>query len=185
MLKTLTNSLILLAILVIPSALLILIFVRFQKRQQKRSALRDYVRRVGRVLRARYGKQPSYDPYQVKQMLQKWRYSTPYDCYCLALYCNYLDFDSYHRGIGESCDYQAMRQEMCDYLPALESSFDATDVMDLGDRLNSHSSSDHGNDHSDDYSDGLDSTSDFITSDSGSDYGGSYGSDYGGDSGYD
>jgi type II secretory pathway pseudopilin PulG len=174
MLKTLTNSLILLAILTVASAAVVIPLLRWQKRKQKRNALRDYIRRVGRVLRARYGKQPSYDPYEVKQMLKKWGYSTPFDCYCLALYCNDLDFDSYHRDIGEVCDYQAMRQEMCDYLPTLGRSFDATDVMDLGDHINHHPDS-HDGSYSDSFGDSVDSTSDFITSDTGSDYsGGSY-----------
>jgi type II secretory pathway pseudopilin PulG len=175
--KTVINTLTLLAILAIAATAVILPLVQLQKRQQKRKALRDYVRRVGRVLRARHGKQPSYEPRQVQQMLEKWGYSGPYSYYCLALYCDQPSFDRYYCDSGKNHNYQTLRQEMCSYLPALEGSFDAGDVIDLGDRINH-------NPQSGDYGDYIDNdnASDFITSDSGSDYSGSdySGSDYSG-----
>jgi type II secretory pathway pseudopilin PulG len=175
MLTTLLNVLILFGILAIASALVLFPLVAVQKRQQKHKALRDYVRRVGRVLRVRYGKQPSYAPNSVKQMLREWGYSTNFDCYCLALYCNQIEFDSYHQSTGQACDYLSMRQEICIYLPFAEDSFSAADVIDLGDRINTHNSRDS--------SDLFEDTSDFITSDYGdSSYSGgdSGGGDYGG-----
>ncbi len=176
MLKTLLNLLILFGILVIASALILLPLVRIQKHQQKQKAIKDYVRRVGRVLRVRYGKRPSYSPREVKQMLSEWGYSTGYDCYCLALYCDRTDFNSYHQSIGQSCDYHAMRQEVCAHLPFSGSGgFDAVDVIELGDRLNTRG-------HSGDPSDGnySENTSDFITNDYSDSSGDSSGGDFGG-----
>jgi type II secretory pathway pseudopilin PulG len=159
MLKTLLNLLMLFSILAVASALVLWPLVRMQKRQQKQKAFKDYVRRVGRVLRSRYGKRPSYSPDEVKQMLTKWGYSTRYDCYCLALYCDRTAFDSYHQSLDRACNYFEMRQEICDYLPFSANSFDAVDVIELGDRLNHPQNHDHS-----DY-DSANDTSDCISSD--------------------
>jgi type II secretory pathway pseudopilin PulG len=164
MLKTLLNLLILFGILAIASTLVLLPLVRMQKHQQKQKALKDYVRRVGRVLRSRYGKRPSYSPDEVKSMLTKWGYSTSYDCYCLALYCDRTAFDNYHQGLDRACNYFAMRQEICEYLPFSANSFDAVDVIELGDRLNHPKNHDH-SDHHDTANDRFNDTSDCITSD--------------------
>ncbi len=179
MLETLLNLLILFGILAIASALVLIPLVRLQKHQQKQKAIRDYVRRVGRVLRVRYGKRPSYTPHEVKQMLSEWGYSTSFDCYCLALYCDRTAFNTYHQSIGESCDYGAMRQEVCAHLPFSGSGFDAVDVIELGDRLNTQGRSSDPSDS--DYSENArEHTSDFITNDYSGSNGDSGGGDYSG-----
>lgn len=108
------------------------------EKPHKYGAIRVYARRIGRLLQAKYGKQETYTPVQVKTTIVEWGYSTNYDCFGLAMYCNDLDFTEYHRAIGESCNYAAMRGEIgnclfganVDFSPssliATDFSFDAT-----------------------------------------------------------
>jgi hypothetical protein len=89
----------------------------------KRQALYRHLHEVGPELRRRYGAQRYYQPDQVRAVMTSNRPNHSFydnDCYGYATYCTREDFDEYHRSIGESCDYGAMRQEICqsfDFLP--------------------------------------------------------------------
>ena len=108
----------------------------FINRSQKRKAIRDYVRRLGRVLRVRHGIQDRYSTKQVIHMMRKWGYSSAYDGYGLALYCSQEDFEAYYRDMAHPYDYAVTREEMCQHLPFANADFSAADVIELGDRLN-------------------------------------------------
>ncbi|MEL6493346.1 MAG: DUF6559 family protein [Cyanobacteria bacterium J06634_6] len=140
-------------------------------RYQKRSALRDYVRRLGRVLRVRHGLQEHYSTAQVITMMRKWGYSTAHDGYGLALYCSQADFDGYYSTMTEPYDYNITREELIQHLPFSDTGFSAVDVIELGDRLNAQGrilkqADDNIYDSSD-----LDLVSAFIRSNKGKDYG--------------
>jgi hypothetical protein len=79
---------------------------------KKERAIRLYARRLGRLLQATYGKQENYTPTQVKKTMTEWGYRTDYDCFGLAMYCDFDDFSEYHHSIGESCNYERMRSEI-------------------------------------------------------------------------
>ncbi|MEL6351305.1 MAG: DUF6559 family protein [Cyanobacteria bacterium J06627_28] len=140
-------------------------------RHKKRGAIRDYVRRLGRVLRVRYGLQESYSAAWVTHMMRKWGYSTAYDGYALALYCSRSEFESYYSNMAEPYDYDVTREEIRTYLPCFEGDFTAADVVALGDRLNAKGRAlKRADDDIYDSSD-LDSISSFISNNKGKDYG--------------
>lgn len=115
--------------------------------REKRMAIRTYARRVGRLLRARYGLQETYTPAQVKGMLKEWGYSTRYDCYGLAMYCNCADFVDYYRAMGESHNYEVMRSEISRYLLLADTTFSVSDVIEADARLNQRRRRNHSGDH--------------------------------------
>lgn len=141
-------------------------------RSQKQKALRDYVRRLGRVLRVRHGLQDTYSTSQVINMMRKWGYSTAYDGYGLALYCSQEDFDAYYSSImAEPYHYAVTREEINQHLAFADIGFSAADVIALGDRLNEKGRAlKRANDDTYDSSD-LDKVSSFIRSNEGRDYG--------------
>jgi hypothetical protein len=106
----------------------------------KRQAMYEHMHQVGPELRRRHGAQRYYRPQQVREVMTSGRASRSpydYDCYGYATYCDREDFNEYHRSIGESCDYGAMRQEICesfDFLPG-GAEFDAFDVFDVSERF--------------------------------------------------
>lgn len=102
---------------------------RADRTRQKRLAIYQYAKRLGRLLRTRYGIQQKYSPMQVKKMMKKWGYSTDYDRYGLAMYCDRADFIDYHRAIGESCDYETLRSEISHYLFGRDRELSISDVI--------------------------------------------------------
>lgn len=115
--------------------------------REKRMVIRTHARRVSRLLRARYGLQETYTPAQVKEMLKEWGYSTRYDCYGLAMYCNYADFVNYYRAMGESYNYEAMRSEISHYLLLADTTFSVSDVIEAGARFNQRRRCNDNGDH--------------------------------------
>jgi hypothetical protein len=118
-------------------------FNRQPRLSKKRMAIRNYSRRLSRSLRKRYGLQDYYTPQQVRQSIQAGSYSTAYDCYALAMYCNQEDFTTFHQSIGESCNYEKMRNEINNSLTFHNQTFNATDMIDFGTNADNHSSYDH------------------------------------------
>ena len=183
----LLNVLVLIGILSGTAIPLAVVPAFFMNRSQKQKAIRDYVRRLGRVLRVRYGVQDSYSTSQVIHMMRKWGYSSAYDGYGLALYCSQENFDEYYSTMAEPYDYTATCEERSRFLPFANAKFSAADVIELGDRLNEkgralYRSSDDTYDSSD-----LDKVSPFIRNNKGRDYGDNFedkGSSGGGISSY-
>jgi len=69
-------------------------------------------RTVGDDLLQHYGKKPYYTIDEVKESNR--RKDVPIDiaCWAHSLFNTGADFDSYHRSIGESCNYGSMHSEM-------------------------------------------------------------------------
>jgi uncharacterized membrane protein YgcG len=99
------------------------IFSTKSKAANKQKAIRIYAVKLGHILKSRYGDREQYTPKQVRTMVQEWGYDSTFQCYALAMYCNLMDFDDYHRLIGEQCDYDAMRTEVTQCLNSSHESF--------------------------------------------------------------
>lgn len=67
---------------------------------------------VGDDLVRHYGKKPYYTVEEVKSANQRQNIEIDFCCWSHAMFNSYSDFDSYHRSIGEKCDYASMKSEM-------------------------------------------------------------------------
>ena len=102
----------------------------FQK-PRRNKAIRLYAQRLSRLLQAKYGKQETYTPAQVKTTMKEWGYSLDYFCYGLAMYCDPIEFNDYHRSVGESCNYETMRGEISNCLFGTEATtFSASSLVE-------------------------------------------------------
>ena len=81
---------------------------------QKRRALKAYVRQLPGLLERDYGKAETYSPKQIRSTVERSTLNVQYLCYGLSMYSVREVFDAYHREVGETCDYDAMRQEIAD-----------------------------------------------------------------------
>jgi hypothetical protein len=109
------------------------------KINKKDRAIYQHLTNLGPELRKRYGTKPAYTPTQVRETLNFIRYRDGYDCYSFAIYCDYNDFNEYHRTIGESCDYHAMRNEITQSFDAVfhgDTTFTANEAIEYGCNLN-------------------------------------------------
>jgi uncharacterized membrane protein YgcG len=97
-----------------------------------------YAKRLGRFLVARYGEGTTYAPEQVREILVEWGYSTRYDVYALAMYCDRDSFSEYCRKIGKTCDYNAMRRQIVRVLSLANIRFTPMEVMAAGADLADH-----------------------------------------------
>jgi hypothetical protein len=109
------------------------------KINQKDRAIYQHLKHLGPELRKRYGTKPAYTPAQVRETLNFIRDRDGYDCYGFAIYCDDIDFNEYHRTIGESCDYHAMRAEIARSFDAVfhgDTTFTASEAIEYGGNLN-------------------------------------------------
>ncbi len=84
------------------------------KGRRRRRAIRDYVRRLPRLLRRDYGPGRHYTPAQIRASIARGGLDVPNSCYALAMFSDEATFDSYHAAIGEACDFGAMRAEVAE-----------------------------------------------------------------------
>ncbi len=105
---------------------------------QKHRAIRSYGQRLCRLLQAKYGEQATYTPNQVKATVKEWGYSTSYDCYALAMYCDLIEFDDYHRSINESCNYELMRGEIGNCLFGADVEFSIPSLIEANFQFDTH-----------------------------------------------
>lgn len=73
---------------------------------------RRQVQVVGNDLVRHHGKKPYYSVRQVKDANRRQKIDLDVACWSHATFNTHQDFDDYHRSIGESCDYAAMKSEM-------------------------------------------------------------------------
>jgi len=73
---------------------------------------RRQVRLVGNDLVKNYGRKPHYTVLEVKNANRRQAISYDYACWSHAVFNSHDDFDAYHRSIGETCDYLAMKSDM-------------------------------------------------------------------------
>jgi len=61
------------------------------------------------MLSNRYGYALSYTPQQVRKTVQMEGLNVEFSCYAVAMFSSRESFDQFHRDLGETCDYDAMR----------------------------------------------------------------------------
>ncbi len=152
-----------------------------QRGNDKQQVIRGYSKHLGKQLQHRYGVRERYTPKQIKDTIRSSGLSTDLDCYGIAMYAERNDFIEYHRAIGETCDYDAMRDEIGQCLSLPDNTFSPSEAIDASDRFDdrsnvvdeSHSNSENGGS----WSFWSDSSSDTSSSSS---YDGGGGSDSGG-----
>ncbi|MBD2037896.1 hypothetical protein H6F76_23360 [Leptolyngbya sp. FACHB-321] len=110
---------------------LLVALMRRSARREKRLAIRTYARRVGRFLRTRYGLQENYTPAQVQGMIKEWGYSTGYDQYGLAMYCDAAAFMNHYRATGRRYNYELLRGEISRCLFRADMTFSVSDVIEV------------------------------------------------------
>jgi len=73
---------------------------------------KQYAKDVGKILVQEHGKQKYYSPNRVTRTSKKTQWDIDWYCWAMCLYTSPEDFNSYHKSIGESCDYVSMKREM-------------------------------------------------------------------------
>ncbi|KFF02346.1 hypothetical protein [Chryseobacterium luteum] len=80
---------------------------------------KKYIKDIGSILVDDYGKKDFYKPEEVKKASQKTSRNggssgIDYSCWGMSVFSSHEDFDSYHKTLGEICDYAEMKQTMLD-----------------------------------------------------------------------
>src|SRR5688572_1760404 len=75
---------------------------------------KEYITDIGRILVKSYGKKKYYSPKEVKKAHRKSKSheGTDFSCWGMSTFSSHEDFDDYHRGTGELCNYGEMKTEM-------------------------------------------------------------------------
>ena len=73
---------------------------------------REQVRVVGNDLVKNYGKKKFYSVQEVKAANRRQDVPLDVGCWSHAMFNSHGEFDTYHRSLGENCDYVAMKSEM-------------------------------------------------------------------------
>jgi hypothetical protein len=84
----------------------------FLEALRKRRATRDYARKLPSLLARDYGASRAYTPSQVSRTIERYGLNSDYSCYAISMFSGRMDFDQYHHGLGENCDYDLMRAEV-------------------------------------------------------------------------
>jgi hypothetical protein len=95
----------------------------------RRRAIKIYAKRLGPLLKSRYGRSRKYTAGQIRQTVTYAGMPLAHICFAYAMYMPQQDFDTLHRELGEACDYQAMRQEIADLHFSGDSTFSVPDLM--------------------------------------------------------
>ena len=135
---TILSIIVLVIMFVIGIVIVVTIFISFgrsRRSRRKQQAIRTYSKRLGRLLRARYGFQDNYAPDLIKAAIKEWGLDIKHACYAIVMYCDYPNFVEYHRSIGESCDYDAMCDEINECLFPSDSTFSTSETIDAGVRF--------------------------------------------------
>jgi hypothetical protein len=96
---------------------------------RKRRAIRGYVRKLPRMLRADYGFSHNYTPHQVRATIDRNGLNQYYSCYAISMFSDRTDFAQYHESTGETCDYDMMRAEVATSHFHGDVSFTVSDIM--------------------------------------------------------
>lgn len=75
---------------------------------------KEYISDIGKILVKDYGKKKYYKPKEVKKAHRKskWFDILDFSCWGMSTFSSHKDFDDYHEGIGDICDYTEMKTEM-------------------------------------------------------------------------
>ncbi len=109
------------------------------ERIKKHYALKSYVKKLGPLLRKRYGKSKSYSPGQVKTTIQINGLNEYNISYAYALFCKQSAFNQETSGSEGKMDYKAVRQELGNKFFDREDSFSTSDVIKMGHEMSGRS----------------------------------------------
>jgi uncharacterized membrane protein YgcG len=104
----------------------------------KQVAIHTYSKHLGTKLRERYGVREKYPPAQIKATIVESGWSGSNDCYGIAMYADSADFIEYHRSIGETCDYAAMRSDISKCLSLPDNTFSTSDAIGAGESVTNY-----------------------------------------------
>ena len=125
--------------------------VPFLKSFRKSRAIRSYMRRLPALLVNDYGASRSYTAQQVRATIERAGLNTDYACYALAMFTDRDMFAEFHVGIGEHCDYDAMRSEISHAYLHGTADFSVSDIVGLSSADGAHVGGSHdaaaGHDH--------------------------------------
>ncbi len=85
----------------------------------RKRKIKKFAKKLPLVLQEMYGNQKYYTQAQVDSAIKRkkldWNTtSIAYYCYAYAMYCSRDEFNRIHDEAGEKCNYQEMRQDVCD-----------------------------------------------------------------------
>lgn len=95
----------------------------------KSRAISAYTRKLPRVLSKHYGYAQSYTPHQVRRAVETAGLSSGFSCYAVAIFSSRETFDQFHRDLGETCNYDAMRAYIADMYFQGDAGFSVPDVF--------------------------------------------------------
>lgn len=101
----------------------------------KQMAIYTYSKQLGKKLQERYGVSEKYPPDRIKATIVESGWSGDRDCFGIAMYADLTDFIEYHRSIGETCDYDAMRSEISKCLSLPDNTFSPSDAIEAGESV--------------------------------------------------
>ena len=102
------------------------------ERIKKHFALKSYVKKLGPLLRKKYGKLKSYTAGQVKTTIQINGLDEYYVCYAYVLFCKQSTFNQEIDGREDHLDYKTIKNELGDKFFKGEQNFNTSDVMKIG-----------------------------------------------------
>ena len=114
------------------------------KKIRKYFVLRSYAKKLGPLLSKRYGKRKYYTAKQVRKTVDDSRFDPVLICYAYATYLTRKEFRRVHEEMGEECDYDSMRGEVCDKFYGGDQGFNPSAVEDAGHDLGGGDSGDLG-----------------------------------------
>jgi hypothetical protein len=102
------------------------------ERIKKHFALQAYVKKLGPLLRKKFGKNESYTPGQVKTTVQINNLNEKYSCYAYVLFCKQSGFNQELDGREDLLGYQTIKKELGDKFFDGKQNFNTSDVMKIG-----------------------------------------------------
>jgi hypothetical protein len=102
------------------------------ERIKKHFALKSYVKKLGPMLRKRYGKLEWYLPGQVKTTIKIHDLNEHNIGFAYALFCKQSDFNQEVGGKENHLDYKTIKKELGDKFFKGEQNFNLSDVMKIG-----------------------------------------------------
>jgi len=96
---------------------------------------KEYISKIGVILVKEHGKKKYYKPEEVKIAAKKAKQNElskiDWACWAMCTFSSHSDFDSYHRAIGESCDYVSMKTEMLSGLSLTTNDWSSIPDLDI------------------------------------------------------
>lgn len=96
---------------------------------KRRRAIKRYAKKLGPVLKKRYGKSKHYTQGQIQTAVTKRRLSHNHISYAYAMYMDKPSFNKLHEELGKECDYDSMRNDIGNLCFSGDSNFTSSDAI--------------------------------------------------------